>query len=490
MNKQAMPVVGTGNGQIKAGQTHIMVVDDDGDLLRLMSFRLRAAGYEIACAESGEQALGMLSISQPDLVITDLQMGGMSGLELFNSIHDEHPTLPVIILTAHGTIPDAVNATRNGVASFLTKPFDSQVLLENIDNALRMSGNTITRGIPGQSDWRSKIISRSRAMEDLLSQAEKVAGSDAAVLIQSESGTGKELLAEAVHHSSARTEQPFVPVNCAAIPEQLLESELFGHVKGSFTGAMRNHLGLFRSANRGTIFLDEIGDMPISFQAKLLRVLQDNLVRPVGSTEAYPIDVRLISATNHHLEENVRLGTFREDLYYRLNVLMLELPPLRERREDVPLIASHHLSQCTQPGRKTGLRFSPEAMEQLVAAPWPGNVRQLLNVVEQCVILAGTEIIPASMVTRALRGQTGEILPLGIAQSNFERDYLVKILQITQGNVTQAAKMAKRNRTEFYRLLSRHHLEAALFRDNGSREPGTEPVTSPADQDSGNTPPV
>jgi two-component system response regulator GlrR len=285
------------------------------------------------------------------------------------------------------------------------------------------------------------------------------------------------LLAAAIHNSSPRREQPFVPVNCAAIPEQLLESELFGHVKGAFTGATRNHVGLFRSAHRGTIFLDEIGDMPIGFQAKLLRVLQDNQVRPVGSTEAHQIDVRLISATNQHLEENVRLGTFREDLYYRLNVLMLELPPLRDRREDVPPIANHHLSKCIQPGQKTGLRFSPESMEQLVSAPWPGNVRQLLNVVEQCVILTTTEIIPASMVNRALRGQTGEILPLGVAHSNFERDYLVKLLQITQGNVTQAAKMAKRNRTEFYRLLNRHHLEAALFRDNGIREGGASGFT-------------
>ena len=304
-------------------------------------------------------------------------------------------------------------------------------------------------------------------MEDLLAQAEKVAASDAAILIQSESGTGKELLAEAIHNASARADRAFVPVNCAAIPEQLLESELFGHVKGSFTGATRNHVGLFRSADQGTIFLDEIGDMPIGFQAKLLRVLQDKQVRPVGSTQSYPIDVRLISATNHFLEENIQLGTFREDLYYRLNVLTLELPPLRERREDVPLIANNHLVGSIQQGQKTGLRFSPEAMEQLVSAPWPGNVRQLLNVVEQCVILATTEIVPASMVKRALRGQTGALLPLRMAQSHFERDYLVKLLQITQGNVTQAAKMARRNRTEFYRLLNRHHLEAALFRDNG-----------------------
>ena len=470
MNQHAMQAIGKQDGQNKDNKARILVVDDDGDLLRLMSFRLKAAGYAIDCAESGEQALGILSASQPDLVITDLQMDGMGGMELFNSIHDDHPTLPVIILTAHGTIPDAVNATRNGVASFLTKPFDSQVLLENIDNVLRMSGNRNIQGTSEQPGWRQDIISRSQAMDDLLNQAEKVAVSEAAILIQSESGTGKELLAAAIHNSSPRREQPFVPVNCAAIPEQLLESELFGHVKGAFTGATRNHVGLFRSANRGTIFLDEIGDMPIGFQAKLLRVLQDNQVRPVGSTEAHQIDVRLISATNHHLEENVRLGTFREDLYYRLNVLMLELPPLRDRREDVPPIANHHLSECIQPGQKTGLRFSPESMEQLVSAPWPGNVRQLLNVVEQCAILTTTEIIPASMVNRALRGQTGEILPLGIAQSNFERDYLVKLLQITQGNVTQAAKMAKRNRTEFYRLLNRHHLEAALFRDNGVRE--------------------
>jgi len=444
----------------------ILLVDDDRDLLRLLSIRLRAAGYEVDNARSGEQALGRLAAFRPRLVITDLRMEGMDGMVLFDAIHRRHPLLPVIILTAHGTIPDAVDATTRGVFRYLTKPFDSRMLLDYVAKALRLNGQMDVAGQGEDRSWRADIVSRSAVMEDLLQQARLLAGSDTSIFIQSQSGTGKELLARAIHRASPRWDKPFVAVNCAAIPEPLLESELFGHSKGSFTGAIRSHQGLFQAAQGGTLLLDEIGDMPLAFQAKLLRVLQDKEVRPVGTTTPVPIDVRIISATHRDLEQAVAEGQFREDLYYRLNVVMLELPPLCERREDIPVLAIHLLTQLQEANESGGSkRFAPEAMELLVGAPWPGNVRQLLNVVEQCVVLSTTAIIPASLVQKALRGRPGEILSFVEARDRFERDYLVNVLQITEGNVTQAARLAQRNRTEFYKLLRRHHLEPELFRE-------------------------
>jgi two-component system response regulator GlrR len=301
-------------------------------------------------------------------------------------------------------------------------------------------------------------------MEELLAEAKRAAPSDVAILLQSESGTGKELLARAIHDASSRSGGPFIGVNCAAIPEQLLESELFGHRKGAFTGATRDHVGLFQAADGGTLFLDEIGDMPLEFQAKLLRVLQEKVIRPVGSTSTIPVDVRIISATHRDLEEEVAGGRFRADLYYRLNVIMLEVPALADRREDIPLLSNHFLSQAGRKLDKHISGFSREAMELLISAPWPGNVRQLVNMVEQVAVLTTTPVISPTLVQRALRGKTGELVPLAEAQSQFERDYLIRLMQITQGNVTQAARLAKRNRTEFYKLLNRHHLEPALFR--------------------------
>jgi two-component system, NtrC family, response regulator GlrR len=301
-------------------------------------------------------------------------------------------------------------------------------------------------------------------MEDLLKQVHRVADSEVSILIQSQSGTGKELLAKAIHQASTRRDKPFLAINCAAIPEPLLESELFGHSKGSFTGATSAHKGLFLAADGGTLFLDEIGDMPITFQAKLLRVLQDGEVRPVGSTQSVPVNVRVISATHTDLEQRVKAGTFREDLFYRLNVVMLELPPLASRREDIPLLANHLLGIARKRHNSQVKGFSPEAMELLVGAPWPGNVRQLLNVVEQVAVLSTTPIVPGNLVQKALRDKPGEILSLGEARDRFERDYLVQLLQITEGNVSQAARLAQRNRTEFYKLLKRHQLDPELFR--------------------------
>jgi len=438
----------------------VLLVDDDKDLLQLIAMRLTASGYAVTAVESGEAALAALSVSRPQVVVTDLRMQGMDGMALFDAMHRDSPSLPVVILTAHGTIPEAVTATRRGVFSFLTKPFEPKVLLDTVAEAMRLSSPVVG----DMEEWREELITRSSAMEDLLAQARRVAASDASVCIFGASGTGKELLARAIHRASPRAPAPFVAVNCGAIPEGLLESELFGHKKGSFTGAVADRRGLFSAAQGGTLFLDEIGDMPLPLQVKLLRALEERKVRPVGAHEFHDIDVRVIAATHRKLEERIATGEFREDLYYRLNVVKLYIPALAERREDIPLLTNHFLSRLAERYRKGRLALAPEAMELLVSAPWPGNVRQLLNVIEQAVALAPTEVIPESLVRQALDAGDTALTPLDEARRAFERDYLVRILKITGGNVTKAARLAGRNRTEFYRLLERHSLEPGMFK--------------------------
>ncbi|OGA21505.1 MAG: two-component system response regulator GlrR [Betaproteobacteria bacterium RIFCSPLOWO2_02_FULL_67_19] len=440
----------------------ILLVDDDKDLLQLIALRLGGAGYAVRCVESAQAALASLAMERPQLVITDLRMPGMDGLALFDTIRHTVPDLPVVILTAHGTIPDAVAATRRGVFGFLTKPFDSRMLLETVADALRLFGAAPLRG----EEWRAGIISCSPVMENLLAQARRVAMSDASVCIFGASGTGKELLARAIHRASPRAAAPFVAVNCSAIPEGLLESELFGHRKGSFTGAVQDRKGLFQVADGGTLFLDEVGDMPLVLQVKLLRALEDHAIRPVGSNEPIAVDVRILSATHRKLEERIAAGEFREDLYYRLNVVKLVLPALADRREDIPLMARHYLARLGERYGRPGVAFAPEAMEALVAAPWPGNVRQLVNALEQAVALSPADIIPAALVRQALDISASPLAPLDEARRAFERDYLVRILKISRGSVTQAARMAGRNRTEFYRLLERHALDAAFFKSS------------------------
>ena len=446
-----------------SNRASVLVVDDDPDLLRLAEIRLSAAGYAVTTAESGERALAQLAAARPGVVVTDLRMSGMDGMALFEAIRDQNPALPVIILTAHGTIPDAVAAVKSGVFGYLTKPFEAQTLLSEIERALKLGGGA---GASGDADdtWRREIITRNPAMEDVLAKARLVAESDASVFIYGESGTGKELLARAIHNASRRSDAPFVAINCGAIPEQLLESELFGHTKGSFTGAVRDHKGLFQTANKGTLFLDEIGDMPLPLQVKLMRVLQERQVRPVGSTQSFDVDVRIISATHRNIEAEMAAGNFRDDLYYRLNVVALHLPSLGERREDIPVLASYFLTRIAQKYEREITGFAPDAVELLVAAQWPGNVRQLYNVVEQSVALATTPLIPASLVQQAIQHQQTEFASFEDARRKFERDYLAQILRITEGNVTQAARLAKRNRTEFYKLLQRHQLDPKLFK--------------------------
>jgi two-component system response regulator GlrR len=440
----------------------ILLVDDDPDLLQLISLRLTATGYLVQTAESAEEALGQLAVRRPHLVITDLRMAGMDGMQLFERIHATQPTLPVIILTAHGSIPDAVVATQRGGFGFLPKPFEAKELLAQVAQAIRLS--TGAQDAKASDAWRASIVTCSRAMEEVLHQAQLVASSEASVLITGDSGTGKELLARAIHDASPRARGPFMAINCAAIPEHLLESELFGHTKGAFSGAINTHKGLFQAAAGGTLFLDEIGDMPLMLQPKLLRALQERVVRPVGSTETIPVDVRIVSATHHDLDARMEEGALRQDLYYRLNVVGLRLPSLAERREDIPLLATHFLRQLAERDKKPVRNFAPDAMETLVNAPWPGNVRQLLNVVEQSVALSTTEVLPQTLVQQALRDDAQRLVSLDEARRAFEHDYLVRLLKTTGGNVTQAARLAQRNRTEFYKLLQRHQLTPALFK--------------------------
>ncbi len=447
-----------GGARVQRGR--ILLVDDDPGLLRLMSIRLRAENYTVEAVESAMAALSVLGRFQPDLVISDLRMDKMDGIGLLQELQQRSPGLNVLIMTAHGTIPDAVEATKSGAFGFLTKPIEKEELLANVEKALKVSGTSL-----GMEEWASEIITRNATMRDRLTQARMVADTDARVLITGESGTGKELLARAIHRASPRAEQPFVAINCSAMAENLLESELFGHSKGAFTGATSAHKGLFQAANNGTLLLDEIGDMPMRLQVKLLRVLQENQVRPVGSTESISVNVRTLSATHRDLRELMSAGQFREDLYYRLNVVNIEMPPLDSRREDIPLLVAHFLRQLSSQGDADRKVYSPEALELLVMAEWPGNIRQLFNVVRQNVALSNSPVISAELVRSAL-GEHGDKLPsFSDARDEFTRNYLSQILQITGGNVSQAARLAKRNRTDFYKLLARHDLNPDTFKD-------------------------
>lgn len=444
----------------------ILIVDDDPALLRLLALRLREEGHEAVQAASGEAALALLDHALPQLLITDLRMGGMDGLQLFEAVHRRHPLLPVLILTAHGTIPDAVKALRRGVFGYLPKPFEAQALMAEVDRALEAAqafGADVPGAEPGEA-WREPILTRSPRMEQVLAEARLVAQSDAAVVIHGPSGSGKELLARALHAASARARHPLVAINCGAIPENLVESELFGHVKGAFTGAVRDRPGLFAEAHRGTVFLDEIAELPLAAQVKLLRVLQEGEVRAVGGERSVRVDVRVLCASHRRLQDEVSAGRFREDLFYRLHVVGLELPPLADRREDIPLLAQHFLASLAQRYAKPVHGFAADAMQALVQAAWPGNVRQLQNVVEKCVVLSTTPQVPAALVQRALAHQSADMVPFDEARRQFERDYLVQLLKLTSGNVSQAARLAKRNRTDFYALLARHQLEPAGFK--------------------------
>ncbi|MFT6914700.1 MAG: two-component system response regulator GlrR [Motiliproteus sp.] len=443
-------------------QPRLLVVDDDPGLLRLLLFRLEAEQFRVVTATNGLEALQVLHTQEVDLVVSDLRMDTMGGMELFEQIQHYYPGLPVIILTAQGTISEAVAATQQGVFGFLTKPIDKVALLSQIRKGLTLSHGSCASRTNGA--WREAILCRSEVMERVLNKAKLLADADVSVLISGSSGTGKELLAQAIHKASNRAAKPFVAINCSALPEPLLESELFGHVKGAFTGAVSEHQGLFRAAHQGTLFLDEVGDMPLALQVKLLRVLQEREVRPVGGTRSVAVDVRLISATHRDLDKDMAAGLFRQDLFYRLNVVNLKLPDLSERAEDIPLLADYFLRHTSKgcSGQVTAL--SPDAMNALVGAAWPGNVRQLENIIQQTAALSTTQVVPLTLVRQALAQESGFLPSFSEARHTFEREYLLKVMRLTEGHVTKAAEYAQRNRTDFYKLLQRHELKAGQFK--------------------------
>lgn len=437
----------------------LLVVDDDPGLLRLLTIRLRAENYEVEAVENGIAALSALARVRPDLVITDLRMDQMDGIGLLKEIQNRAPGLRVIILTAHGTIPDAVQATQSGAFAFLTKPVDKQELLDQVQKALKVSGFA-----DNTEDWRADIITRSSVMEEKLSQAHMVAGTDARVMIQGELGTGKETLARAIHKASARRSKPFVSINCSSMAEAQLEGELFGQVQGSTPEATRDLPGAFISAEGGTLLIEDVDDLPMRLQVKLLRVLQENQLRRSGSNDSVTVNVRVISTSNADLKQMIAAGQFREDLFYRLNVVHIDLPPLNRRREDVPLLVAHLLDKIAKESSKPRHTYAPEAVELLVGADWPGNIRQLESVVRQNVALATSSIVSVELVQAALSVGPSRLPSFDEARDEFTRNYLSQILQITQGNVSQAARLAKRNRTDFYKLLARHALSPDEFK--------------------------
>ena len=438
----------------------IVLVDDDPGLLKLLSLRLEGAGYEVEALPSGAAALSAIARERPDLLITDLRMEAMDGMELLREVSARMPGLPVILLTAHGTIPDAVAATQRGAFGFLTKPVEKEQLLGQVERALALSA-PITGAAPG-------VVTRNSRMAELVAQARVIASGEASVLLCGESGTGKEVIARAIHGWSPRRDGPFVAINCSAIPAELMEAELFGYEKGAFTGASRNHPGLFQGARGGTVFLDEIGDMPVPLQSKLLRVIEERRVRPVGSLADAPLDIRLVSATHHDLTESIAKGGFREDLYYRINVVTLQIPPLRDRREDVAILVQQMLADFGAHNPDARRVFAPEAMELMVGADWPGNIRQLRNVVEQTLTLATGPVISAALVARALGSDDYRVPTFAEARDEFTRQYLVQLLHIADGKVARAAQLAQRNRTEFYKLLARYEIDLDAYQDGAS----------------------
>jgi two-component system response regulator GlrR len=447
----------------------LLIVDDDRNLLELMRMRLESAHYEVTAAADEQEAKEAVKHAAFDLAVIDLQLVQQDGISLMEELRQVNPEMPAIILTAHGSIETAVEAMRRGAYTYLTKPFDARELLLHIERALenrRLSTEVIRlKELLGERHGFENIVARSGAMQGVLDTISHIAPTDSTVYIHGESGTGKELVARAIHLAGRRRDQPFVAVNCAALPETLLESELFGHEKGSFTGAIKSSRGLFVQAQGGTIFLDEIGDMPLSIQAKFLRVLQERQFHPVGADQPVQVDVRVIVATNKDLEVGVRQGTFRDDLYYRIHVIPLALPPLRERKDDIPLLVSHFIKKYgTEMGRKVkGL--APAAMQRLMVHDWPGNVRELENTIEYAVAMTREDVITEDLIlpTKAVSAEQA-IKPLKEAKDAFEKTYLSRLLEIAQGNVSSAANLAGKYRADFYVLLKKHGINTGDFK--------------------------
>lgn len=449
---------------------HILVVDDDAGLLTLMKARLEGADYRVTLARGGEEALAGAHEDIYSAAILDFKMEGINGIELMEKLLKIQPYLPVIILTAHGTIERAVEATKKGAYDFLTKPFEAKDLLYRLGKALEVGQlkNEVERlrHMVKERYHFDNIIASSEKMQQILCQVTQIAATDSTVCLYGESGTGKELMAKAIHLSSPRSKGPFVAINCGAIPEGLLENELFGHVKGAFTGADQPKKGLLQQADGGTLFMDEIAELTPPLQVKLLRVFQERQFYAVGGVQPIKVDIRLVAATNQDLWKAIREGKFREDLYYRIHVIPIFLPPLRERIEDVPLLASHFLQHFSREMNKQIQGFSAEVMQRLMLHKWPGNVRELANVVERAVALSNHPVISPEYLFLGgeEQPQVRKLLPLNEAREEHERAYLTQVLMETRGNVSRAAGLAGRYRAEFYKLLHKYGLNPADFK--------------------------
>ena len=447
----------------------ILLVDDDRNLVELVKLRLDAAGYEVSAVLLAEDAVEAAKAQVFDLSLVDLQLSNQDGISLMEQLHLIIPEMPVIILTAYGSIESAVEAMKRGAFSYITKPFDPRDLLLQIERALENRRLTteikLLKGLLQQRYDFANIVAKSGKMQRVLEMVSQIASMDSTVYIQGESGTGKELIARAIHLASHRKNKAFVAINCAALPEPLLESELFGHEKGAFTGAVRSTKGLFTQAHEGTIFLDEVGDIPLSTQTKLLRVLQERSFYPVGSDKLMEVDVRVIVATQKRLEDQVKQGLFREDLFYRIHVIPILVPPLRERKEDIPPLVEHFLRKFGQMMKKEVKGLTPLAMQRLMLHTWPGNVRELENTVEYGVALTQQDVITEDFILQTQTDVSQQPLtPLKEAKDAFERNYLVRLLQLCEGNVSKAAALAGKYRADFYDLLKKHNISKAGYK--------------------------
>lgn len=441
----------------------ILVVDDEPLQRQIMKTILDGEGYETHTASNGREALAVVRKLPPDVVLTDLKMEGMDGIELLEALPETPVPPAVIIITAHGTISSAVDALKRGAFDYLTKPLDKDKILFTVRKACErvdiLKENARLRQALFERFRMEGIVGRSPRMKEVVDVLKRISSSPATVMIRGESGTGKELVARAIHYNSPRKSRPFTALNCAAIPESLFESELFGHEPGAFTGATSRREGLFEMSNGGTLFLDEIGDMPMTMQSKLLRVLQSREVRRVGGKETFKVDVRIISATNKDLEQEVEQGHFREDLYYRLNVVFIELPALRERSEDIPVLVEHFLHKYNAEFGKRIREIRPDALQALLDYRWPGNVRQLEALIERAILLCDGDVIAHRDIVRLLPNRKPESRALldlpedGLDFENLEKELILKAMKRTGGVATKAAKLLRMNYKAFlYRL--------------------------------------
>lgn len=443
---------------------NVLIVDDDRDMCELLDTALRLRGYQTWWRQSAAQALELVSQEDVDVVLTDVRMPGTSGLQLCDELHRSRPDLPVVVMTAFGSMETAVAAMRSGAYDFITKPIEMDVLALTIKRAVERQqlGRQVRllREQNSLADGFGELLGQSPAMRELYDQLARIADSDTSVLITGESGTGKELVARSIHQRSSRSDKPFVAVNCAALSETLLESELFGHTKGAFTDAKTERKGLFLEAEGGTLLLDEMGDMPLAMQVKLLRALEENRVRPVGSDRDVPFNVRLLTATHRDLEAAVEEESFRQDLYYRINVLQLHLPPLRARGTDVLLLAKHFIERFAVKAGKPIQGMDDAAAERLLAYSWPGNIRELRNVIERAVTLARHDLLTVDDLPEKIRSYRGSTVFIGgddptelVSLEEIERRYIDHVLQAVDQNQTQAAKILGVDRKTLYRKL-------------------------------------